>query len=100
MSYPIIPLHAPLTRLHISAEDDIYSLTQMMHTGLTHFTGRGLPTIWSWFSTPVETPLLTTPFTAVDAAVIRDWANQLDRWLARFNKPSREFLHGRAKFHR
>ncbi|KAH6666397.1 hypothetical protein B0J14DRAFT_202146 [Halenospora varia] len=89
MSCPIIPVQAPLSRLRISQEDDIYSLTQMMHTGLTHFTGRDLPTIWSCFSAPGEWPLLTTPFTAVDGAVIRDWATQLDRWLARFNTPSR-----------
>ncbi|KAL3424256.1 hypothetical protein PVAG01_03537 [Phlyctema vagabunda] len=91
MSCPIIPLHAPLPRLHISSEDDINSLTQMMHTGLTHFTGRGLPTIWSCFSASIESPLLTSPFTPVDAAVIRDWATQLDRWLARFNTSSRKF---------
>ena len=92
MSCPIIPLQAPLPRLHISPEDDIYSLTQMMHTGLTHFTGRGLPTIWSCFSALEERPLLTTSFTAVDAAIIRDWAVQLDRWLARFNKPGRTYF--------
>jgi hypothetical protein len=92
MSCPIIPLQAPLPRLHISSEDDIYSLTQMMHTGLTHFTGRGLPTIWSCFSVLEERPLLTTSFTAVDAAIIRDWAVQLDRWLARFNKPGRGYF--------
>ncbi|KFZ10776.1 hypothetical protein V501_05048 [Pseudogymnoascus sp. VKM F-4519 (FW-2642)] len=91
MSCPIIPLQAPLARLHISSEDDIYSLTQMLHTGLTHFTGRGLPTIWSCFSSPQERPMLTASLTAVDAAIIRDWAVQLDRWLARFNKPGRHF---------
>ncbi|RDW79782.1 hypothetical protein BP6252_04420 [Coleophoma cylindrospora] len=89
MSCPIIPLHAPLSRLHVSSEDDIYSLSQMMHTGLTHFTGRGLPTIWSCFSTATETTFLSSPFTPVDAAVIRDWATQLDRWLARFNTQRR-----------
>jgi len=30
MSCPIIPLHAPLSRLHVSSEDDINSLSQMM----------------------------------------------------------------------
>lgn len=90
MSCPIIPQQAPLSRLHISSEDDIYSLTQMMHTGLTHFTGRGLPTIWSCFSASQERPHLTDSLTAVDAAIIRDWAVQLDRWLQRFNKPGRK----------
>lgn len=88
MSCPIIPFHAPLPRLHIPPDDDINSLTQMMHMGLTHFTGRGLPSIWSCFSTPPEKPILASPFTPVDAAVIRDWATQLDRWLARFTSAS------------
>lgn len=35
--------------------------------------------------------MLTASLTAVDAAIIRDWAVQLDRWLARFNKPGRKF---------
>jgi hypothetical protein len=57
----------------------------MMHTGLTHFTGRGLPTIWSYFTS--ESPVAMDPstsFSGVDAAVIRDWARQLDNWLAEF----------------
>ncbi|RFU26520.1 hypothetical protein B7463_g9817, partial [Scytalidium lignicola] len=89
MSCPILPLHAPLARLHTSPEDDVNSLSQMMHTGLTHFTGRGLPTIWSCFSPSAEEPILSSSFTPIDAAVIRDWASQLDRWLARFNTRSR-----------
>ncbi|KIM92782.1 hypothetical protein OIDMADRAFT_139064, partial [Oidiodendron maius Zn] len=88
MSCPIIPLHPPLPRLHISPDDDINSLSQMMHMGLTHFTGRGIPSIWSWFTTASEKSTLTSPFTPVDAAVIRDWATQLDRWLSRFTSAS------------
>jgi hypothetical protein len=57
----------------------------MMHTGLTHFTGRGLPTIWSYFTN--ESPHITDStitYSGVDAAVIRDWARQLDDWLVEF----------------
>jgi hypothetical protein len=94
MACPIIPLHAPLPRLHISSDNQIHALTQMMHTGLTHFTGRGLPTIWSFFSSSgapeSHTISPTTPFTGVDAAMIRDWARQLDDWLARFNVTSQQ----------
>lgn len=57
----------------------------MMHTGLTHFTGRGLPTIWSYFTTDTPTIVdLSVSFSGVDAAVIRDWARQLDDWLVEF----------------
>lgn len=48
MSCPIVPKEAPLPslrQLQTSAKDPFYSLTQMMHIGLSHFTGRGLPTI-------------------------------------------------------
>ena len=63
-----------------------------LSTGLTHFTGRGLPTIWSCFSKTNNKPSYTSPFTPIDAAVIRDWAAQLDRWLARFNtSPGKHF---------
>lgn len=56
-----------------------------MHTGLTHFTGRDIPTIWSCFSPNEESSVrLTSPFTGVDSAVIRDWARQLDDWLTLF----------------
>jgi hypothetical protein len=53
MSCPIVPKDAPLSslrQLQTSAKDPFYSLTHMMHTGLSHFTGRGLPTIWSFIS--------------------------------------------------
>lgn len=68
-------------------------LTDRDSTGLTHFTGRGLPTIWSCFSKAGKKPLFASPFTPIDAAVIRDWAAQLDRWLARFNtSPGKPWL--------
>jgi hypothetical protein len=59
----------------------------MMHTGLSHFSGRGLPTIWSCFSGEVpDTPTSPDTFSPVDAAVIRDWARNLDDWLMEFTK--------------
>lgn len=73
MSCPVIPIEAPLARLRIANNDQVYSLSRMMHTGLTLFTGRGLPTIWSCFSsTPNDMSSCASPFTAVDSAVIRD----------------------------
>ncbi|KAK7987394.1 hypothetical protein PG989_007709 [Apiospora arundinis] len=90
LSCPIIPIEAPLPTLQISPRDQLYRLSRMMHTGLAHFTGRGLPTIWSCFTSdaPPDTTGATAPFSAVDAAVIRDWARQLDEWLVDFSSSS------------
>ncbi|PWY90978.1 hypothetical protein BO70DRAFT_368173 [Aspergillus heteromorphus CBS 117.55] len=86
LSCPIIPIECPLRGLQTSNRDQLYRLSRMMHTGLTHFTGRGLPTVWSCFTDPEPRPaLLMSNFTAVDAAVIRDWARQLDEWLVEFS---------------
>lgn len=59
----------------------------MMHTGLSHFTGRGLPTIWSFISSSqVENSTHVPPlFSEPDSKVIRDWARQLDDWLVQWN---------------
>lgn len=102
LSCPIIPIEAPLSGLRTSPRNQLYRLSRMMHTGLTHFTGRGLPTIWSCFSEslPSHAQQLapgvgqagnvnissTSTFTTVDAAVIRDWARQLDEWLVEFSQ--------------
>ncbi|KAH8714562.1 fungal transcriptional regulatory protein [Ilyonectria robusta] len=87
MAAPVIPREPPLPSLTISHRDQLYRLSRMMHTGLTHFTGRGLPTIWSCFTgSPSETTWSAYPFSPVDAAVIRDWARQLDDWLVEFSK--------------
>ena len=86
MSCPVIPIEAPLPTLQISHRDQLYRLSRMMHTGLTHFTGRGLPTIWSCFTgNAPETAKWSSTFTSVDGAVIRDWARQLDEWLVEFS---------------
>lgn len=89
LSCPVLPIEAPLQGLRMSHRDQLYRLTRMMHTGLTHFAGRGLPTIWSAFTSDVSSVSLTSgSFTAVDTAVMRDWARQLDEWLVEFTQSS------------
>lgn len=90
MLFPAVPLEPPLLSLQLSQRDQLYRLSRMMYTGLAHFSGRGLPTIWSYFSndSATYTNPLSYPFTSVDAAVIRDWARQLDDWLVQFSKAS------------
>ncbi|KAH7311447.1 hypothetical protein B0I35DRAFT_438100 [Stachybotrys elegans] len=85
LSCPVIPIVAPFPGLRMNPQDQIYRLSRMMHTGLTHFTGRGLPTIWSGVSGEVTANTDSShSFSGVDAAVIRDWARQLDDWLVEF----------------
>ncbi|KAL5338975.1 hypothetical protein BJX70DRAFT_180869 [Aspergillus crustosus] len=89
LSCPVIPVEAPLSALQTSHRDQLYQLSRMMHTGLTHFAGRGLPTIWSCFTNEAPAAVsLPSNFTAVDTAVIRDWARQLDEWLVEFSQHS------------
>jgi hypothetical protein len=90
LSCPVIPMKAPLPslrQLQNFAEDPFNRLTEMMHTGLSHFTGRGLPTIWSFISSnQLEGQHLSVfPFTDTDAKVIREWAKKLDDWLVSSN---------------
>lgn len=96
LSCPIIPIESPLPRLQIPHRDQLYRLSRMMHTGLIHFTGRGLPTIWSCFQHGQQQEIsLASSFTAIDAAVIRDWARQLDEWLEEFSQASDGSQHDR-----
>ncbi|KAH6691379.1 hypothetical protein F5X68DRAFT_259455 [Plectosphaerella plurivora] len=101
LACPVIPIAAPFSRLRISPQDQLYRLSRMMHTGLTHFTGRGLPTIWSHFSSSETTAsagdMATTNFSGVDAAVIRDWARQLDDWLVEFGARNDDPEEGEGK---
>ncbi|KAL4728199.1 hypothetical protein ACLX1H_004940 [Fusarium chlamydosporum] len=86
LAYPVIPIEAPLATLRMSPLDQLYKLSRMMHTGLSHFTGRRLPTIWSCFEdSRLDSHNFTTSFTAIDGILIRDWAKQLDDWLVEFN---------------
>ncbi|CZT47571.1 uncharacterized protein RSE6_08147 [Rhynchosporium secalis] len=93
MSCPILPKEAPLPSLRqlqsaANSKDPFFSLTQMMHIGLSHFVGRGLPTIWSFISSgQVDSTIKPPPaFTEADGKVIKDWARQLDDWLVLWNK--------------
>ncbi|KAF2004260.1 hypothetical protein P154DRAFT_543412 [Amniculicola lignicola CBS 123094] len=93
LSCTVIPLKAPLPslrQLQSFSEDPFYRLTEMMHTGLGYFTGRGLPTIWSFVSPSQEEGGVTYnfPFTDTDAQVIREWAKNLDGWLVSSNRPT------------
>jgi len=44
-------------------------LTEMMHAGLSHFTGRGLATIWSFIFANEGCDSPVFPFTDTDAKV-------------------------------
>ncbi|KAI7605627.1 hypothetical protein KC343_g13671, partial [Hortaea werneckii] len=87
LTCPTLPMEPPLHSIQMSSTDQLYSLSRMMHVGLTHFAGRGLPTIWSYFAKNGEADVALTghSYSGVDTAVIRDWARQLDDWLARFS---------------
>ncbi|GAB0137605.1 NuA4 histone acetyltransferase subunit [Epichloe bromicola] len=87
LSSPAVPIEPPLGVLQVPLKDQLYRLSRMMHTGLTHFSGRGLPAIWSCFSgNAPDTAISPDSFSPVDAAVIRDWARNLDDWLVEFTK--------------
>ena len=95
MCYPLLPNQSPSPVLQQtdSHQGDAYSgLAQMMHQGLSHFVGRGLPSIWSFLSATDADFALSghTPFTERDSQVIRLWAKGLDNWLVRYNGASRE----------
>ncbi|KAJ5964426.1 uncharacterized protein N7479_004302 [Penicillium vulpinum] len=93
MSYPLLPRHAPnpnIQRLDNHQGNAFQGLAEMMHFGLSHFVGRGLPSIWSSINTD-ETDIVPTarsPFTENDLQVIRHWARKLDDWLVRYNGSS------------
>jgi hypothetical protein len=61
-----------------------------MHNGLSHFAGRGLPTIWSVMSSSQAEVGMTPvfPFTDRDTHVIKEWARNLDDWLVSSNLKS------------
>jgi hypothetical protein len=78
LTCPTIPLNSPLRSCQPSSSDQLYRLSRMMHVGLAHFAGRGLTTIWIVQQSEES-------LSGVDAAVIRDWARQLDDWLLHFS---------------
>ncbi|PYI06554.1 hypothetical protein BO78DRAFT_368433 [Aspergillus sclerotiicarbonarius CBS 121057] len=93
MCCPLLPEQPPiptLAQFNAREENAFHSLIQMMHHGLSHFVGRGLPTIWSFVSAREREVLspVRMPFTDKDARVIRLWARKLDDWLVRYNVAS------------
>lgn len=95
MSYPLLPPQPPtpgMQRLGDHQGNAFQGLAEMMHYGLSHFVGRGLPTIWSSINADVPDKALVSraPFTDNDSSVIRVWARKLDDWLVRYNGASRE----------
>jgi hypothetical protein len=95
MSYPLLPRHPPnpdLQRVDSHQGNAFQGLAEMMHYGMSHFVGRGIPTIWSSVNSDVADaiPVVRTPFTENDSKVIRLWARKLDDWLVRYNGASRK----------
>ncbi|KAJ5090714.1 hypothetical protein N7532_009398 [Penicillium argentinense] len=93
MSYPMLPRQPPtpgIQRVDNHQGNAYQGLSDMMHHGLSHFVGRGLPTIWSSInnSVPDSPPAVETSFTEQDSEVIRLWARKLDDWLVRYNGAS------------
>lgn len=103
MSYPLLPRQAinpTIQRLDSSQGNAFQGLAEMMHFGLSHFVGRGLPSIWSSLNADDADimPTARSPFTESDSQVIRHWARKLDDWLVRYNGSSRECLRARIQF--
>ncbi|OQD64597.1 hypothetical protein PENPOL_c007G08854 [Penicillium polonicum] len=93
MSYPLLPRHAAnptIQQLDSSQGNAFQGLAEMMHFGLSHFVGRGLPSIWSSLNADDAdiVPTARSPFTESDSQVIRHWARKLDDWLVRYNGSS------------
>ncbi|KAJ9485441.1 hypothetical protein VN97_g7908 [Penicillium thymicola] len=93
MSYPLLPRHAvnpTIQRLDSSQGNAFQGLAELMHFGLSHFVGRGLPSIWSSLNADDAdiVPTARSPFTESDSQVIRHWARKLDDWLVRYNGSS------------
>lgn len=90
MSYPLLPRQPPIPgiqRLDNQPGHAFQGLAEMMHSGLSHFVGRGLPTIWCSINADItdRIPVVRSPFTEQDSEVIRLWARRLDEWLVRYN---------------
>ncbi|KAJ6084242.1 hypothetical protein N7486_011042 [Penicillium sp. IBT 16267x] len=102
MSYPLIPRRPPTPGIQCldgHQGNAFQGLAEMMHFGLSHFVGRGLPTIWCSINADVSDCILAvrSPFTERDSEVIRLWARKLDDWLVRYNgasQPSPSDRHG------
>lgn len=96
MSYPLMPRQPPtlgIHRLDSHQGNAFQGLAEMMHLGLSHFVGRGLPTIWCSINADVADGItcVQSSFTEQDSEVIRLWARRLDDWLVRYNGASRKW---------
>ncbi|KAJ5273452.1 hypothetical protein N7478_008577 [Penicillium angulare] len=94
MSYPLMPRQPPtlgIQRLDSHQGHAFQGLAEMMHLGLSHFVGRGLPTIWCSINADISDGITSvrSSFTEQDSEVIRLWARRLDDWLVRYNGASR-----------
>jgi hypothetical protein len=99
MCYPLLPKQPPPLPLRALGrqQDNAYrGLAQMMHSGLSHFVGRSLPSVWSFVSGQDSNapPGAESQFTERDLQVIRHWAKQLDDWLVHYNGASRKYKIG------
>ena len=93
MSYPLLPRQPPtpgIQRLDSHQGNAFQGLAEMMHYGLSHFVGRGLPTIWCSINAESadRASVPRNSFTEHDSEVIRLWARKLDDWLVRYNGAS------------
>ncbi|KAJ5175266.1 uncharacterized protein N7482_001143 [Penicillium canariense] len=93
MSYPLLPRQPPspsIQRLDSQQPNAFQGLADMMHYGLSHFVGRGLPTIWCSINEDLSghTHISQSSFTEHDSEVIRLWARKLDDWLVLYNGAS------------
>lgn len=97
MTHPLLPRQPPtsgIQRLETQHGNAFQGLADMMHYGLSHFVGKGLPTIWCSINADISgnIPASQSSFSDHDSDVIRLWARKLDDWLVRYNGTSRKCL--------
>jgi hypothetical protein len=95
MTHPLLPRQPPksgIQRLDNHHGNAFQGLADMMHYGLSHFVGKGLPTVWCTINADISANISTphSSFSDHDSDVIRLWARKLDDWLVRYNGTSRE----------
>ncbi|KAF3386726.1 hypothetical protein F1880_000869 [Penicillium rolfsii] len=93
MTQPLLPRQPPtsgIQRLETQHGTAFQGLADMMHYGLSHFVGKGLPTVWCSINADIsgDIPAPQSSFSDHDSDVIRLWARKLDDWLVRYNGTS------------
>ncbi|OOQ88392.1 hypothetical protein PEBR_13737 [Penicillium brasilianum] len=93
MTHPLLPRQPPksgIQRLDNYHGNAFQGLADMMHYGLSHFVGKGLPTVWCTINADISANISTphSSFSDHDSDVIRLWARKLDDWLVRYNGTS------------